>query len=294
VLDASGRIEHHGARNAVALRVVPGDTVRVRGARGGALPPVFVEGAYRGDVLVVRILSVRPAGARATMSSALDVNWLTPDRVRSIPPTPFTPATWTLDTIAGVARLDRPHGRLGALSVPLRLHIGMIAVAPRGNAIVDAGEEGAHGGNLDYNALGAGMTVYLPVNHEGALLSVGGDVHAAQGDGELAQLGLEVQSDIEYTVDVREGGAIPWIRAADASHLMAFGSSEDLNISLKLALSHLMEWLETDYGLAPPEVAVLLGSAIELDIANVFGQQRTIVAKVATHLLPAPLSKRHQ
>jgi acetamidase/formamidase len=222
------------------------------------------------------------------MGSALDINWLTPDLLRRIPAAPYQAVTWSLDTVSRVARLEGSMGRLGNLTVPLRPHVGMIAVAPAGNATFPAGEEGAHGGNLDYSALGAGSTLYLPVNHAGALLSVGGDVHAAQGDGELTRNGLEANADIDYVVEVREGGNLPWVRAEDASHLMAFGSSEDLNVALRLALSHLVEWLEAEYSLSHREIAVLLGSAAELDIANVFGQQRTIVAKVAKRFLPPP------
>ena len=286
VFAATGTIDQHAAHNTPALRVAAGDTVRVRAARGGAVPPILVEGAYRGDIVVVRILAVRLNPPRAVMGTALDTSWLSPTLLRRMPDEPIGRATWTLDTVARVARLDRALGRLGALTIPLRPHVGMIAVAPPGSNTMSTDEEGGHGGNLDYSALGPGVTMYLPVHHAGALLSVGGDVHAAQGDGELAHLGLESQADIDYVVEVREGGGLSWVRAEDSGHLMAFGSSEDLNTALRMAVSHLVEWLEAEYSLDRREIALLLGAAVELDIANVFGKQRTVVAKVPRRLLP--------
>lgn len=281
-------ISSFSAANAPGLRIVAGDTVRVRGLRGrGAAAPVYVEGAYQGDVLVVRILSMRPSQGTATMGSQLDINWLTPQLLRAIPEAAYSPVTWTLDTLAGVARLDPAMPRLGALRVPMRMHIGMIGVAPAAQSVMSAGEEGAHGGNLDFSALGPGATIYLPVSHAGGLLTVGGDVHAAQGDGELALNGLETNADIDYTVEVLEGHALDWIRAENSTHLIAFGSSEDLNVALRLAVAHLVEWLTVDFGLDERETAVLLGAAAELNVANVYGTQRTIVARIPKTLLPA-------
>jgi amidase len=51
-------------------------------------------------------------------------------------------------------------------------------------------DSGYYGGNLDFNELVEGATVYLPVSNPGALLYVG-DGHAAQGDGELNGNALE-------------------------------------------------------------------------------------------------------
>src|SRR6185295_18224182 len=46
------------------------------------------------------------------------------------------------------------------------------------------GDSGGYGGNMDFNEIVEGATVYLPVRNPGALLYFG-DGHAAQGDGEL-------------------------------------------------------------------------------------------------------------
>ena len=66
---------------------------------------------------------------------------------------------------------------------------------------------------------------------------------------------------------------------------MAFGVSADLAQALRLANTNLAEWLAADFRLNQQELAMLLGSAVELDIANVWGAQTTVVAKIRKDLL---------
>src|SRR5207248_8113532 len=61
--------------------------------------------------------------------------------------------------------------------------------------------------NMDYNGLREGVTVYLPVYQEGAILFVG-DGHAVEGDGELNGDALETSMDVEFTVNLVRGQEI--------------------------------------------------------------------------------------
>ena len=79
-------------------------------------------------------------------------------------------------------------------------------MAPQQDSAIRTTDSGRFGGNMDYNQIVEGTTVYLPVGHPGALLFVG-DGHAAQGDGELTGDALETSMDVEFTVDVIEGAA---------------------------------------------------------------------------------------
>ena len=99
-------------------------------------------------------------------------------------------AEWVLDHEKGVARLKNPSAHLTNYTVNLQPMLGCIAVAPPGHQAFRTGYLGSYGGNLDYNQLREGTTVYLPVFAHGALLFVG-DGHAAQGDGELTGDALE-------------------------------------------------------------------------------------------------------
>jgi len=72
----------------------------------------------------------------------------------------------------------------------VRLHFGVIGLAPKEADIVDSVPPAYFGGNLDNWRATKGATVYLPVAVPGALLSVG-DPHASQGDGEIGGTAIE-------------------------------------------------------------------------------------------------------
>jgi hypothetical protein len=57
------------------------------------------------------------------------------------------------------------------------------------------------GGNLDIRDLAAGTELYLPIEVEGALFSVG-DTHAAQGDGEICGTAIESPMNVVLTLDL--------------------------------------------------------------------------------------------
>jgi acetamidase/formamidase len=60
--------------------------------------------------------------------------------------------------------------------------LGCIAAAPSVSRAAPAtGDSGFYGGNMDFNEVGEGATVYLRISNPGALLYFG-DAHAAQGD----------------------------------------------------------------------------------------------------------------
>jgi Predicted acetamidase/formamidase len=63
-----------------------------------------------------------------------------------------------------------------------------------------------HGGNVDIKDLGVGSRVYMPVFVPGGLFSIG-DLHFAQGDGEITFCGaIEMPGFIDLHFDVIKGG----------------------------------------------------------------------------------------
>jgi formamidase len=62
-----------------------------------------------------------------------------------------------------------------------------------------------HGGNMDIRYLQSGVTIYLPCYVDGCGLAVG-DLHYAQGDGEVAGTALEMDAIVTLTVDVLKDG----------------------------------------------------------------------------------------
>ena len=168
--------------------------------------------------------------------------------------------------------------------------VGCIGTAPEEGWSIRTRDSGRFGGNMDYNQIREGTTVYLPVYHPGALLFIG-DGHAAQGDGELTGDALETSMDFEFTVDViaRGGAGKPF--AENAEYLMSIGIAGSLPDALQMATSGLIRWLDFHHGLTPSESAMVLGFAVRYDVADLVGTQVSIVAKLPKSVL-AKLPKK--
>jgi acetamidase/formamidase len=137
---------------------------------------------------------------------------------------------------------------------------------------------------MDYNQIQEGTTLYLPVYQAGALLSVG-DGHAQQADGEITGNGLETSMDVEFTVDLIPNELMdqPW--AENDRYIMVSGIGGSLPDALQLATAGLSNWLKSYYRLNSAEVATVLASSIQYDVAEVTDPQVHIVAKIAKDVL---------
>jgi acetamidase/formamidase len=280
---------------APALHIFPGDTVSTwtvdaagvdsQGARKslGGNPqtgPFYIEGAFPGDTLVITLNKVRLNRDSAISSGRIAPTALTPAYVERTRYQGDFDSDWALDRANGVARLKNPSERLKNYTVKLQPMLGCIAVAPPAHQSFRTGYPGVFGGNMDYNQIREGTTVYLPVFAPGALLFVG-DAHAAQGDGELTGNALETSIDLEFTVDVVAGRATGAPRAENAEYLMSSGIGNSLSDALQLATTQLVNWLETEYKLTPNEAAVVLGTAMRYDIAEIVDPLVHVVAKIS-------------
>jgi amidase len=279
---------------APALRIFPGDTVRTwtvdaagfdskedRRSLGGnpQTGPFYVEGAFPGDTLVITLNRVRLNRDSAISSGRISPTALTPQYIERARYQPDFNSDWILDRANGIGRLKNPSDHLKNYTVKLQPMLGCIAVAPPAHQALRTGFPGVFGGNMDYNQIREGTTVYLPVFVPGALLFVG-DAHAAQGDGELTGNALETSMDVELTVDLVRGRASAGPRAENAEYLMSSGIGNSLADALQLATTQLVTWLETDYKLTPNEAAVVLGTAMQYDIAEVVDPLVHVVAKI--------------
>ena len=293
-----------------AMRIKPGTALRLWSddAFGGALRsvddlssaevdlrfvnpqtgPFYVEGAMPGDVLAVHVKKLRLSRPLAISDDGLVERGLTSDYASEHKDNDFNNVVWSLDTAAGIARPAKPTEKLRNLAVPLKPMLGCIGVAPGfGGAPIRTGDSGRIGGNMDFNEIVEGATVYLPVAQPGALLYVG-DGHALQGDGELNGNALETPMDVELSVDVIRGQSISRPRVENDEYLMAMGLAGSLDDAFKEATSGLASWLEKDYGLTGPEAAILLGATIEYEVSEVADRNAGIVAKVKKKYLPPP------
>ncbi len=280
-----------------ALRIFPGDTVRTktidalgldenlvrRGNEGNPLTgPFYVEGALPGDTLVVHFSRIRLNRDSAISGHKINPAVVAPDYISQIRSIENFDSHWNLDREHNVAKLANPTPALKDYVVPLHPTLGCIGVAPRDQQSWSAHLLGDFGGNLDYNQLREGTTVYLPVFHPGALLFFG-DGHAAEGDGELAA--LETSFDVEFTVELVPDKSSKSPRAENDDFLMAMGIGGSLTDAMQLATSELMKWLESDYQLNSAELAIVLGTGIRYDIAEIVDPQQHVVAKISKSIL---------
>jgi amidase len=187
---------------------------------------------------------------------------------------------WTLDREHGTATPDQPSDKLKNLTVKLAPMLGCVSVAPYLDESYNTSHLGPYGGNIDYNQIQEGTTLYLPVYQAGALLSVG-DGHAFQEDGEITGQGFETSMDVEFTVDLIRNESLvqPW--AENDQYIMVSGIGDSLTDALQLATAGLSNWLKSYYRLSSAEIATVLASSIHYDIAEVGADPEVhVVAKI--------------
>ncbi len=291
------------AANKPVLTIAPGDTVHTTTVDAGGTDekgvtrvlggnpetgPFYVETATPGDTLAVHLTRVRLNRDWAESDDFLVGRAVDSDLAVKMKDGGKT-VRWHLDAEHGVATPEKPAEHLTRYVVPLRPMLGCVAVAPNvAQAAPGTGDSGHYGGNMDFNEIVEGATVYLPVSVPGALLYVG-DGHAAQGDGELNGNALETSMDVEFTVDVIAGKRIRGPRVESATHFMAMGLEGSLDDAFRGATANMAQWLTEEYKLTPSEVAQVLGTSAEYKVSEVADRNAGIVLKINKEKLK-PLS----
>jgi amidase len=171
---------HHFFSDAIApaLHLNSGDTVKtwsvdaggtdpkgVRRTSGGnpLTGPFYIDGAWPGDTLVIHFNRIR-LNRDTAISSPLIVNSaLNPGYVEQRKRVEGYNSNWKLDRAAGFASLQQPTETMKEYRMPLAPMLGCVGVAPAGAMQYRSGFLGSFGGNMDYNQLREGVTVYLPV-----------------------------------------------------------------------------------------------------------------------------------
>jgi amidase len=282
-----------------ALRIKSGDRVITRTVDAGGndandrsvaagpnpqTGPFYIEGAEPGDMLVVTLQRIEPNRTTAWSSTLLAPYTVDPAFLRLDAERQARRETWTIDKAKGVARTTSKDLRPGPLEVPLVPMIGCIGTAPRNKEAVATSTPGSFGGNMDYAGMVTGVKVMLPVYEPGALLFIG-DAHARQGQAEVVGTALETSMDVEFTVDLVKKKAIGWPRLENEDYIMVLGSERPLLQAFQHATTELLRWLMADYGFDERTASMLMGQAVEYELANVVDPHFTVVAKLRkTHL----------
>ncbi len=249
--------------------------------------PFYVEGAAPGDTLAIHLISVQPARDWAVSTTvplfgALTSTKFTPTLQPALPE-----RTWVyaVDRAAGnvmYQALDSDYG----VRLPLEPFLGTIGVAPAAGEARNVLVPEAFGGNMDTPEARAGTTVYLGVNVEGALFSIG-DGHYTMGEGEVCGVAVEGAMDTLLTVDVIKGIYCDWPRMEDDEAIMVAGSYRPLEDAFRIAHTQLIRWISDATGLSMMDTYQLVTQASRSPIANVVDANYTIVAKMPKAYLPA-------
>jgi formamidase len=274
--------------------------------------PLAVHGAEPGDVLEVEILGYE------TEDFGWTGIWPGSGWLGDLFDSPFL-ARW---------ELDGRHARseeLPGIAVPAGAFAGVIGVAPsrtlfeqaraREAALAEGGatfdlpspelaappEAGdglrtfpprENGGNMDIRDLVAGAKLWLPVFVPGALLSIG-DLHFAQGDGEVCIAAIETGGAATVRVDViRDAPRLrfPSWESPPRPGRRCFATTgiplddegrnadRDLNLATRRALIELLDWLTSVRGLGREAAYVLMSVAAELRISEVVDAPNALVS----------------
>jgi acetamidase/formamidase len=249
------------------------DSVTDRGPGGHILTgPIHVEGAEPGDVLEVRVLSV-------DLSIDYGYNGCSG----------FVRELCDTDRRSRIIELDRQRMQAEiapGIVVPLRPFFGSMGVAPPPDSgRVSSNPPGKHAGNMDNKELVAGTTVYIPVHVAGALFEVG-DGHAAQGDGEVNQTGLETSLTGRLQFVVHRGMTLEWPRAETPTHHILMGFDPDLTKATEIAVREAVKFFQERTGLTQGEAYSVVSMACDLRITELVDGNVGVHVMVAKTLLP--------
>lgn len=249
--------------------------------------PVFLEGAERGDTLVVTIEDILVA----------DYSWIAVGPRRG----PLGESTrWPELSGDYTTKIFRhspgPSGttRDGTLhfndriSWPITPFIGTIGVAPEREVTTSLDGQGDWGGNLDIRDVAPGNKILLPVYHRGALFYLG-DVHASQGDTEFTGTAAESCSTVRVKLDLIKGKRAPWMRIEKPDSIVSVYAYRPLEVAVETATVNLMDWLISDFGFTPTDAYCLVSTCPDFRI-NVY--QMCKLAKL-NFVAGAEIPKRH-
>ncbi len=232
--------------------------------------PIAIRGAAPGDTLQIDLLEFEPA----------DWGW-----TASIPGFGLLADEFS-DPYLRITTVPRAGDRaefLPGVRVPIVPFCGEVGVAPETGPRSTIPPD-LHGGNMDTRHLTAGATLFLPVFHEGARLSMG-DGHAAQGDGEVCGTAIETPMRAVVRVTVRKDLHLtgPEFLTADTAatpggrRYATDGIGPDLNGAARDAVRRMIDWLGREHGIAPVDAYLLTSVAVDLRISEIVDMPNVVV-----------------
>jgi acetamidase/formamidase len=229
--------------------------------------PIWVEGAQRGDVLVIVIeeimvdtyswIAIGPR--RGPLGESTRWPELSSEYTTKI----FHHTAGTSGTTRdGTLHFDERR------SWPISPFVGTLGVAPDREVTTSIDGQGEWGGNLDIRDVAAGNRISLPIFHEGARFYLG-DVHASQGDTEFSGTAAETKATVRLRLDLEKAKRIPGMRIEKPKSVIAVCADRPLDHAVETATIHLMDWLIAEHGYSAIDAYCLVSTCPDFRI-NVY------------------------
>lgn len=306
--------------------------------------PVHIEGAKRGDVVAITLVDIVPdeygytvivpgfGFLRDIYTEPYLVNWrlsrthAESDQMPGVK-VPYEAFMGSVGVMPGQPEIDTWLARETALSA-----VGGVALSPQPIGALPSAVCGPNGlakdeclrtipprengGNMDVQQMQIGTTLLLPCFVDGCGVFVG-DVHFAQGDGEVSGTAIETGAVVTVTTEIRkgqgefikgpevEGGA--QIKNIEPSKfyqtiglpLKAVGEvppqytylesekiknlsnlSEDLTLAARDALIKMIAYIQREHGLTAEQAYILASVAVDLRVGQVVDVPNYVVTAV--------------
>ncbi len=309
--------------------------------------PVYINGAKRGDVLVVEIVDIEPLGVGYTVMipgfgflrdlfpKPYMVRWQTNRLEATSPDMPPNVAVrmngfpGTIGVAPGFPEVEAIRKREAELAA-----VGgfVLLPEPAGAQPREICGKGAtyekqclrtippreNGGNMDVKQMVRGVKILFPCFVDGCLLSIG-DVHYAQGDGEVVGTAIEIQSITTVRASIMKGGMAriksvefmggDEIKALQPAKFYATigypfkakgevtaqqkqaymnaeklkdltNLSEDVTLAARHALVQMIDYLVKEHGLTREQAYILCSVAVDLHISQLVDVPNVAVAAI--------------
>ncbi|MFT4198401.1 MAG: acetamidase/formamidase family protein [Pseudoxanthomonas sp.] len=262
--------------------------------------PIHVEGARPGDMLEVRYLHMQP---RLRYGSNLAANWgylykefgeqervtiyqidADSQNATALYAYDFPGKYLVPGTITDCPECNRQRA-LDGVRIPVRPHLGTAGVAPAAAGRVSTIPPGTHGGNIDNWRIGAGSTMFYPVQVDGALFSIG-DPHISQGDGELSGTAIEASLDVLFQVIVRKDFQFPSPLLEAPDCWIVHGFDEDLDVAMRRASLDMLHLLTEEQRLSRNDAYSLMSVAADFGVTQVVDGRQGIHVRIPRGIFP--------
>lgn len=224
-----------------------------------ATGPLYIEGAKEGDMLKIDILDIETGPTGIVMLGPNNGNEREFFEKRIVKRVPVRD---------GFAWYDNK------ITIPVQPMIGVIGVAPKGEGVSTVTPLD-HGGNMDCTQIKKGVSLYLPVFTDGALLSMG-DFHAVMGEGEIEDCGLEIEGRATMRVTAVKDFYVPWPMIDTGDKWITIASKETVDLAYQAAARQMYTFLTEKVGMKEDDAAMLMTMTGDLIICQTVNPTMTV------------------